>query len=112
MVTRIGPSNARPRRIFLREWRQYRRLTQQQLADRLDTTKGTISRIETGERDYTGGFLEVAADALQCEPADIISRDPTAPVPDRTIDDMLRNASDQLRRQVVAMVAALLDNAA
>lgn len=52
--TKVGERRKVPH--FLREWRQERRLTQQQLADRTGTTHGTISRIENGVielSDYT-----------------------------------------------------------
>lgn len=103
MVQRIGRKNAKPPRIFLREWREFRHMTQEQLANRLGTTKATISRIETGKRDYTGGFIAAAAEALNCEPADILARDPNWP----TLDDLMRTATEDQRRQARAVVEVL-----
>lgn len=65
------------RRHFIRQWREYRGLTQDQLAERLDTSKASISRIENFKQPYTQDLLEALADALMCEPADLIMRDPT-----------------------------------
>lgn len=79
MVTRIGPKKLKPRRIFLREWREHRGLTQQQLADRIESTNATVSRVENLKRDVTLRFLEAAAVALDCTPAQIISEQPPAP---------------------------------
>ena len=31
---------------FIKEWRQYRNLTQEQVAERIESTKATVSRIE------------------------------------------------------------------
>lgn len=67
------------RRHFIGEWRRYRDLTQEQLADRLETTKQTVSRIENGVQPYGQDFLEACADALGCEPADLIMRNPEEP---------------------------------
>ena len=61
---------------FLAQWRQYRDLSQEDLADLLGTSGATISRVESGQRPYSQDFLEAAAEALGCTPADILSRDP------------------------------------
>lgn len=66
-------------RWFLKEWRTHRGLTQQQLADRLETTKSVISALENGKQRWNQDILELAAEALNCDPVDIIVRDPTAP---------------------------------
>jgi len=61
---------------FIREWREYRGLTLQRLADRLDVTKGALSNVETGKSGYTEPMLKALAYALLCEPADLIIRNP------------------------------------
>ncbi len=99
--------NGRPR-LFLREWREYRDLTQQQLADRLDTTSATISRIESGKRDYTGDFLWAAAYALNCHASDLISRTPTQP----SLDAIARDAPQPLRDKLQIVIKTILDSAA
>jgi transcriptional regulator with XRE-family HTH domain len=38
-------------------------LTQDDLAERLETSKASISRIESGQQAYTQDFLEACADA-------------------------------------------------
>lgn len=78
MSQRIGyrPKRAR-RRTFIKEWREYRQLTQDALAERLKTSKASISRIEAGSQAYTQDFLEACADALRTDPASLLMRDPT-----------------------------------
>jgi transcriptional regulator with XRE-family HTH domain len=66
-------------RIYLREWRQYRNLTQDQLADRIGISRVMVSKIERGLNPYHQAFLEAAAEALMCEPADLLVRDPSKP---------------------------------
>jgi transcriptional regulator with XRE-family HTH domain len=63
-------------RHFIRSWRKHRGLTLEQLADRVDTTHASLSRIERGLQPYNQYMLEALADALRCEPADLIMRDP------------------------------------
>lgn len=62
---------------FISQWREYRGLTQEQLAERLDTSKATISRIENFIQPYSQDFLEACAIALQTDAASLIMRDPT-----------------------------------
>jgi len=90
--------------LFLREWREHRQLTQQQLADRLDTTAASISRIESGKRDFTGVFLIGAARALGCQPADLIGRLPTEP----SLDAAIKDAPAAVKAQIRIVVEALL----
>lgn len=40
---------------YLKEWREFRRLTQEALADAVETTKGTISLLEKGANPRSGG---------------------------------------------------------
>jgi DNA-binding XRE family transcriptional regulator len=65
------------RRIFLREWRKHRGLSQERLAERMGITQGQYSKIESRRRPWDEPFLEAAADALSCEVVDILIRDPT-----------------------------------
>lgn len=65
------------RKNFIREWREFRNLTQEQLGERIERTKATVSRIETGEIAYTREFLEAAADALGTHPGILLIRAPT-----------------------------------
>lgn len=66
-------------RHFIKEWRKHRRLTQVQLAERMGMARSYLSLIESGQRRYDQPFLEAAAEALNCSPADLIMRNPTDP---------------------------------
>ena len=63
--------------FYLKQWRLHRGLSQQQLADRLESSKGYISDLERGVRRYNQDLLEALAYALMCEPADLLMRDTT-----------------------------------
>src|SRR5579859_1628556 len=74
-MPRVGnPENRRP--TFIKEWRIYRGLTQEQLAERLETSKTTISELESGNRGYTQDGLEAIAEALGTDPASLLMRRP------------------------------------
>jgi transcriptional regulator with XRE-family HTH domain len=76
MPHKIGfPS--RRRRHFIREWREFRGLTQERLADMLGTTKTSISRIESLKQSYTQEFLEACADALGTHAGALLMRMPS-----------------------------------
>jgi len=64
-------------RQFIKEWRTFRGLTQEQLADRMGIARSYVSHVEGGKRRYDQLFLEAASEALGCTPADLIMRDPT-----------------------------------
>lgn len=66
-------------RQFFREWREHRNLTQEAAAERMETTHATISRLERGKQAYTQPMLEKMADAYNCQPADLLMRDPSQP---------------------------------
>jgi len=66
-------------RLFLKEWREHRHLTQEQLADRIGMSRPMVSKIERGLNPYSQAFLEAVAEALMCEPVDLLVRDPSKP---------------------------------
>lgn len=101
MVTRIGPK--RPRRLYLQSWRESRGLTQQQLADRVDTGKDQISRWESGKRGMSAGVIAALEEALQLEPGDLF-RDPAMP----SVDELLRDSTPEERQRVFSVVQAML----
>lgn len=94
MVTRIG--TRRPRRIYMVEWRDKRGLTQQQLADRIGTTKESISRWETGKRQMNVEILAEVAHALDIDVPDLF-RSPDQPTP----ADLLRDLPAEKVQQVI-----------
>src|SRR5262245_49860200 len=103
-MPRVGNPKHR-RRHFIREWRLYRGLTQEMLAERLETTKANISRIENLKQGYTQDFLEACAVALSTDPASLIMRDPTDP---EGIWSILDQAKPGVRRQIVEIAKTLI----
>lgn len=100
MPARIGPR--RPPRIFLREWRETRGLTQERLAERLDVEKMTISKWERGVSAVNTNVMRALADALGIEPEDLWHH-PDTP----SADMLLRGQPDDVRDQVFKIIDAL-----
>jgi transcriptional regulator with XRE-family HTH domain len=116
MTERIGPRKPR-QRAYLREHRKAKGWSQTELANRIGekgTTKSTISRYETGERDYPGGFLAAAAEALGVDEVDLFRlpepKSPKQPS-EPSIDAMLENEPKEVREQVRAIVEVILKKA-
>lgn len=99
-------SNRRP--FYLKQWRQHRQLTQQKLADRLEVTKGYISELERGIKRYNQDVLEALADALMCQPADLLMRDPSQ---EDGIWSIWETLPLEKRKQALAVIKALTDAA-
>lgn len=66
-------------RHYIKEWRKHRGLSQEQLAERLGVSRPQITKFEKNTRQPDLAELEVLAEILRCEPADLIMRDPTDP---------------------------------
>jgi len=92
------------RRTFFKEWRVHRGLSQEQLADRLDTSVASISRIENGTQPYTQDVLEALAEALMTDPASLIMRNPEDPEAMWSIWDQAKKSERQLIEELARSV--------
>ena len=78
-----------------------------ELAGNLKLAGASLSRIERGLQPYTQATLEAIADALACEPADLLMRDPTQ---DQMIWSLWDKLSEAKRRQAVKIMQALSED--
>lgn len=62
---------------FIREWREHRHLTQESVAARVEMSVPQISKLERGLQGYRQSTLEQFAQALGCEPGDLLRPPPT-----------------------------------
>lgn len=99
------PKKNPQQRIYLCEWREHRHLTQEQLADRIGISRVMVSKIERGLNPYHQAFLEAAALALMCEPADLLVRDPSKPEAIWTVWDNIPPAN---RPQAIAILKTFM----
>lgn len=95
-------------RHFLREWRLYRRLTQEQMAVRVQKSRTTYGRTESGQVPYNQDFLELASAALQCDPVDILARHPEDDSALWAIYNRLRKASPDDRARALKVLDAIV----
>ena len=99
------PRTTRFRRTFIRQWRQHRGLTLEQLADRLEMTPSHLSMLERGQRGYAQDTLEALADALQTDVASILMRDPSDPDAMWSVWDQAKPAE---RRMIVDIAKTIV----
>lgn len=64
---------------YIAEWRQYKEMTQTQLAAEIGVSPSNIHHIEHGKTAYTQQSLEKIADALKTSPASLIATNPWHP---------------------------------
>lgn len=97
-------------RTFIRAWRDFRGLSQEQMAGRVDMSRENYSKIENGKVPYNQDFLEMSAVALNCSVSDLLERDP---VIETYVDELRRlmiPASENEQRQIIAIAKTLLEN--
>lgn len=94
------------RRHFIKEWREHRGLTQEQVADRVGIAATTWGRIENGKSPYSQDFLEEAAYALNCEPWDLLNRDPSK---EGEVYDLMRHLDEAQKREAETFIRFLAE---
>jgi transcriptional regulator with XRE-family HTH domain len=98
------PPKRQFRRTFIREWRKYRELTLEQLADRLEMTASHFSMLERGQRGYTQETLEAIAGALRTDAASLLMRNP---MDDEAIWSIWDDAKTADRQKIVAIARTI-----
>lgn len=71
-----GPTQKPWRRIYLREWRDHRGLSQEELAEKTGVSTGQISLIESRKSAGSPESLEKLAKALGCEVGELLDVKP------------------------------------
>lgn len=90
---------------YLREWREYRQLTQEQASSRINVSRALLSKIENAKSPYTQQFMEAAAVAYSCTVADILQ---VNPFKEGEVVDLMRLINDRNRDQAIRVLRALV----
>ena len=61
----------------LKAWREFRKISQEELGERVGTTGSTISMLELGERGLSAKWLRKLAPALNTTPGHLLDHDPS-----------------------------------
>lgn len=91
---------------FLKAWREFRKLTQQELADLVDTNANMIGYLESGERGLSAKWLRRLAPALDTTPGMLLDHDPQTL--DSDIIDIWAHADKRQQRQLTDIAKTLV----
>jgi transcriptional regulator with XRE-family HTH domain len=106
MVLKIHPR--RPRRVYLKEWREAKGLTQKQLAERLGSDVMTVSRWELRKTAISTDALAALVEALGgdlMEPEDLYHH-PDHPTPNQ----LMRDQPAEIQAQALNLLRAIRRN--
>lgn len=90
----------------LKAWREFREMTQGELADKVGTNQNMIGYLESGERGLSAKWLRRLAPALQTTPGFILDHDPNTLPSD--IVEIWVNANERERRQLIDIAKTLV----
>jgi transcriptional regulator with XRE-family HTH domain len=104
-------------KTYIREWRTFRGLTQDQAVDRLaalddphvPTTAASLSRLENGKQPYSQRSLEALAQIYDCEPDELLGRDPTK---EGRVIDFMKHLDSAQQAQALAILKAFTQSVA
>ena len=91
---------------FLRAWRTFRGMTQDQLAEAVGTNANMIQYLETGERGLSAKWLRRLAPALATTPGLLLDHDPHEL--DSDVVDIWARAGARERRQLSEIAKTLV----
>lgn len=97
---------------YLREWREFREMTQEQLAAAVKppTKASVISLLETGDRDLKNKWLERLAPALRTRKGFILDMNPLEA--DTRILDLIEDMAPDDKEQALAILKTFKSKAA
>ncbi len=95
-------------RNYLKAWREFRGMTQDELAEKVDTTKAVISLLENEKRPLSSKWLRRIADVLGTRPGHILDHDPNEVPSD--IYDIWGGVSTTDRAQVARIIRSFAAN--
>lgn len=105
-IVRMDSANKNGGPNYLRAWRLFRKLTQEQLAEKVGTNANMIQYLETGERGLSAKWLRRLAPALDTTPGMILEHDPEEL--DSDVIDIWARAGERERRQIAEIAKAVL----
>lgn len=90
----------------LRAWREFRKLTLAELAERVGTNANMIGYLESGDRGLSAKWLRKLAPALRTTPGLLLDHDPHEL--DSDILDIWVHGSEREKRQITEIAKALV----
>ena len=91
---------------FLRDWRDYRKLTQEELAAAVRTSASVISMLETGDRQLNAKWLRKLAPVLGTSPGFLLDHNPYELNSD--ILEIWNRAAPEQQEQIIALAETVV----
>lgn len=98
--------------VYLAEWMEHRGLSDKRLGERLGVARQTIFRYQTEQWRLNPGKLAQLASALDCEINDLFRHPPPKDAkPQNSLDDLVKDAPDDVRDMAFDIVQRLVTKA-
>lgn len=105
MPARINNTTPRrPSKVYLKEWLEYRGMSAEHLAGKINASKSVISKLANGRQRYNRDWLEKIAWGLDCEVAHLF-RPPESSV----ADDLLAKMTPETRETAIRVLSDLAE---
>jgi transcriptional regulator with XRE-family HTH domain len=107
MPARPQKPDIRPRRpahVYLAEWLESRKMTAEELADKMQTAKSVISKLMNGRQRYNQDWLEQIAFWLKCDVAQLYR-----PPLDPTAEELLSQLSPTRKKTAIGVLESLIE---
>lgn len=91
----------------LREWRNARQLTIQQMAELMQSNYQTVARHETGDNDMTLARLERYAEVLDVKVEELLNDSQRVPMELRELIELAQNLSREDQKRLLRLGASL-----
>jgi transcriptional regulator with XRE-family HTH domain len=89
---------------YIRQWRQEKGLSLEQVAGSVPMDKGNLSRVERGLLPYNQEMLERLGEVLGTDPGNLINRDPTK---EGKVIDLVQRLSENELEQAERVLSAM-----
>jgi transcriptional regulator with XRE-family HTH domain len=116
MAKKHGPHKPKPKpprvpRHNIKNWRIYRLMTVEQLAEATGMSTGNISALENGRQGYSEVGLKTLADALRATPAQLLEVNPLLDAETQQFWPLWEKASPNDRETLIIMAKRLIGGA-
>jgi transcriptional regulator with XRE-family HTH domain len=93
---------------YIRQWRECKHVTQEQLAEMLEVDRTTVGKIENHKLPYNQDYLERVSLALGVDIEDLVSVDPSAATQPKLVWSKVEKAAPELQEKIRFVIEAML----
>ena len=94
---------------FMGQWREYRRMSQEDAAELMGISRTLLSKIEGAKSPWGQPVLQKAAKVYQCSIVGLLTINPLDDPDAADLDSILNEASPELRAKIAGYAQGLID---